>query len=83
MSSSFPFSIQEKTMTNFVQRFALVTVLAVASLWSAGCSSSVTGTDKMGMSSEKMATDKMGMEKMSTDKMGTDGMENDKMSDAK
>ena len=31
-------------MTNFVQRFALVTVLAVASLWSAGCSSSVTRT---------------------------------------
>ena len=70
-------------MTSFVRGFALVTVLAATSLWSAGCNSSVTGTDKMDKGTEKMATDKMGMEKMSMDKMGTDAMEKDKMSDGK
>lgn len=70
-------------MTNVVRGTALVVLLIATSFLSAGCSSSVTGTDTKQMGTEKMATDGKGMDKMNMDQMGMGGMANDKSSDSK
>jgi hypothetical protein len=67
-------------MIRIVRGLALVTAVATASLWSAGCSSSVSGTDKMGMNADKMG---MNTDTMAKDKMGTGGMAHERMSDSK
>jgi len=70
-------------MTTFLRGVALVTVAVAASLMVAGCNSSATSTEKMGMSGEKMATEKMGMQKAGTEMMGKNEMGSKEMSDGK